>query len=111
MRASYEEVKLEAGQIHKHDTCNCSLLNSRKLKGECCWWATRGVVKESEVDHEEGNREGGNEGVGVSADVYWNMSVVVEEGELVDSTGARASFTGTKEATLAGEEKNSSNTS
>nr|GEZ27733.1 hypothetical protein [Tanacetum cinerariifolium] len=44
-------------------------------EGECCWWATRGVVKESEVDHEEGNREGGNEGVGVSAYVYWNMSV------------------------------------
>ncbi|GKF32794.1 hypothetical protein Tco_0102592 [Tanacetum coccineum] len=35
---------------------------------------------------------------------------VVEEGELVDSTGAGASSTGTGEATLARGEKNSSNT-
>nr|GEU59850.1 integrase, catalytic region, zinc finger, CCHC-type, peptidase aspartic, catalytic [Tanacetum cinerariifolium] len=36
--------------------------------------------------------------------------IVVEEGEPVDSTGAGAFYIGTKEATLAGGEKNSSNT-
>ncbi|GKE11899.1 hypothetical protein Tco_1415450 [Tanacetum coccineum] len=43
-------------------------------KGECCWPATRGVVKEDEGDGEEGDREEGNEGVRGFADFYWNMS-------------------------------------
>ncbi|GKE53099.1 hypothetical protein Tco_1488255 [Tanacetum coccineum] len=44
-------------------------------EGECCWPATRGVVEEDKGDDEEGDGEGGNEGVGGSADIYRNMSV------------------------------------
>nr|GEU33972.1 retrotransposon Orf1 [Tanacetum cinerariifolium] len=43
-------------------------------EGDCCWPATRGVVGENEGDDEEGDREGRNEGVGGSADIYRNMS-------------------------------------
>ncbi|GKE28236.1 hypothetical protein Tco_1443620 [Tanacetum coccineum] len=43
-------------------------------EGECCWPATREVVEEGEGDDEEGDGEGGNEGVGGSADIYRNMS-------------------------------------
>nr|GEW34510.1 hypothetical protein [Tanacetum cinerariifolium] len=43
-------------------------------EGECCWPATRGVVEESKGDDEEGNKEGGNKGVGGSMDIYRNMS-------------------------------------
>ncbi|GJS24395.1 hypothetical protein Tco_0453027 [Tanacetum coccineum] len=43
-------------------------------EGECCWPATREVVKEGKGDDEEGYGEGGNEGVGGSANIYHNMS-------------------------------------
>ncbi|GJR62783.1 hypothetical protein Tco_1504945 [Tanacetum coccineum] len=43
-------------------------------EGECCWPATRGVVEENEGDDEEGDREGGNEGVGGFVDIYQNIS-------------------------------------
>ncbi|GKB13976.1 hypothetical protein Tco_0847899 [Tanacetum coccineum] len=43
-------------------------------EGECCWPATREVVEEGEGDDEEGDGEGGNKGVGGSADIYRNMS-------------------------------------
>ncbi|GJV59193.1 hypothetical protein Tco_1465293 [Tanacetum coccineum] len=43
-------------------------------EGECCWLTTRGVVEEGEDDDEEGDGEGGNEGVGGSVDIYRNMS-------------------------------------
>ncbi|GKB08219.1 hypothetical protein Tco_0836503 [Tanacetum coccineum] len=43
-------------------------------EGECCWPATREVMGEGECDDEEGNREGGNEGIEGSADIYRNMS-------------------------------------
>ncbi|GKB12404.1 hypothetical protein Tco_0846327 [Tanacetum coccineum] len=43
-------------------------------KGKCCWPATRGVVEEGEGDDKVGDGEGGNEGVGGSADIYHNMS-------------------------------------
>ncbi|GJT32475.1 hypothetical protein Tco_0922894 [Tanacetum coccineum] len=39
-------------------------------EGECCWPATRGVVEEDKGDDEEGDGEGGNEGVGGSTDIY-----------------------------------------
>ncbi|GJY09773.1 hypothetical protein Tco_0377958 [Tanacetum coccineum] len=42
-------------------------------EGECCWPATRGVVEENEGDDEEGDREGGNEGVGGFVDIYQNI--------------------------------------
>nr|GEZ43580.1 hypothetical protein [Tanacetum cinerariifolium] len=35
-------------------------------EGECSWPATKRVVEESKGDDEEGNREGGNKGVGGS---------------------------------------------
>ncbi|GJT19568.1 hypothetical protein Tco_0878274 [Tanacetum coccineum] len=41
-------------------------------KGECCWPATREVAEEG--DDEEGDGEGGNEGVEGSTDIYRNMS-------------------------------------
>ncbi|GJW74031.1 hypothetical protein Tco_0133401 [Tanacetum coccineum] len=43
-------------------------------EGGCCWPATREVTGEGGGDDEEGNREGGNEGIGGSADIYRNMS-------------------------------------
>ncbi|GJW07233.1 hypothetical protein Tco_1569656 [Tanacetum coccineum] len=43
-------------------------------EGECCWSATRGVVEEDKGDDEEGDVQGGNEGVGGSVDIYRNMS-------------------------------------
>ncbi|GJY89466.1 hypothetical protein Tco_0504662 [Tanacetum coccineum] len=43
-------------------------------EGEFCWPETRGVVEEDEGDDEEGEGEGGNEGVGGFADIYRNMS-------------------------------------
>ncbi|GJX66542.1 hypothetical protein Tco_0300885 [Tanacetum coccineum] len=42
-------------------------------EGECCWLATRGIVEEGEGDDEEGDGEGGNEGVRGSAH-YRNMN-------------------------------------
>ncbi|GJZ67412.1 hypothetical protein Tco_0630652 [Tanacetum coccineum] len=53
--------------------CNIPYWLAKYLKsGDCCWPATRGVVEEG--DDEKGDGEGGNEGVGGSADVYQNMS-------------------------------------
>nr|GEW47045.1 hypothetical protein [Tanacetum cinerariifolium] len=43
-------------------------------EGEYCWPATRGVMKESKGDDEEGNGEGRNRGVGGSVNIYRNMS-------------------------------------
>ncbi|GKA29422.1 zinc finger, CCHC-type containing protein, partial [Tanacetum coccineum] len=43
-------------------------------EGECCWLATKGVIEEDKGDDEEGDGEGGNEGVRGSADIYRNMS-------------------------------------
>ncbi|GJW21358.1 zinc finger, CCHC-type containing protein [Tanacetum coccineum] len=43
-------------------------------EGECYWPATREVMEEGGGDYEEGDEEGGNEGVGGSADIYRNMS-------------------------------------
>ncbi|GJV05649.1 hypothetical protein Tco_1343305 [Tanacetum coccineum] len=43
-------------------------------KGVCCWPTTKGVMEENKGDDEEGDKEGGNEGVGGSMDVYRNMS-------------------------------------
>ncbi|GJR39950.1 hypothetical protein Tco_1215634 [Tanacetum coccineum] len=43
-------------------------------EGECCWPATREIMEEGEGDDEEGDGEGGNEGVGGSVDIYFNMS-------------------------------------
>ncbi|GJS58953.1 hypothetical protein Tco_0653737 [Tanacetum coccineum] len=43
-------------------------------EGECCWLDTRGVKEGGKVDDEGGDEEGGNEGVGGSADIYCNMS-------------------------------------
>ncbi|GJR37969.1 hypothetical protein Tco_1213653 [Tanacetum coccineum] len=43
-------------------------------EGECCWLATREVVEEGEGDDEEGDGEGGNEGFGGFADIYFNIS-------------------------------------
>nr|GEX28985.1 zinc finger, CCHC-type [Tanacetum cinerariifolium] len=43
-------------------------------EGEYYWPATRRVMKESKGDDEEGNGEGGNRGVGGSANIYRNMS-------------------------------------
>ncbi|GKF20232.1 hypothetical protein Tco_0068870 [Tanacetum coccineum] len=43
-------------------------------EGECYWPATKEVVEEGGGDNEEGDGEGGNKGVGGSADIYRNMS-------------------------------------
>ncbi|GKC22316.1 hypothetical protein Tco_1024466 [Tanacetum coccineum] len=43
-------------------------------EGECYWPATREVMEEGKGVDEEGDGEGGNEGVGGSADIYRNMS-------------------------------------
>ncbi|GJQ96880.1 hypothetical protein Tco_0008019 [Tanacetum coccineum] len=43
-------------------------------EGECCWPATREVAGEGGGDDEEGNGEGGNEGIRGSTDIYRNMS-------------------------------------
>ncbi|GJZ94264.1 hypothetical protein Tco_0666467 [Tanacetum coccineum] len=42
-------------------------------KGECCWPATREVVGEGGGD-EEGDKEGGNKGIGGFTNIYRNMS-------------------------------------
>ncbi|GKE44750.1 hypothetical protein Tco_1472034, partial [Tanacetum coccineum] len=44
-------------------------------EGECCCPATRGDVEENEGDDEEGDGEGGNEGVGGFVDIYQNISI------------------------------------
>ncbi|GKB29407.1 hypothetical protein Tco_0868808 [Tanacetum coccineum] len=43
-------------------------------EGKCCWPATREVAGEGGGNDEEGNGEGGNKGIGGSADIYRNMS-------------------------------------
>ncbi|GJV43345.1 putative ribonuclease H-like domain-containing protein [Tanacetum coccineum] len=43
-------------------------------EGECCWPATRAVVEKGKGNGEEGDGEGGNEGVGGSANIYPNIS-------------------------------------
>ncbi|GJZ41772.1 hypothetical protein Tco_0588658 [Tanacetum coccineum] len=42
--------------------------------GECCWPATGEVTEEGGSDDEEGDGEGGNEGIWGSADIYRNMN-------------------------------------
>ncbi|GJX91391.1 hypothetical protein Tco_0344717 [Tanacetum coccineum] len=43
-------------------------------EGKCCWPATKEVVEEGEGDDEEGDGEGGKEGVRGSMDIYRNIS-------------------------------------
>ncbi|GKE21724.1 retrotransposon ORF1 [Tanacetum coccineum] len=43
-------------------------------EGECCWPTTREVAREGGGNDEEGDEEGGNKGIGGSADIYCNMS-------------------------------------
>ncbi|GJW20093.1 hypothetical protein Tco_0030715 [Tanacetum coccineum] len=43
-------------------------------EGKCCLPATREVAEEDGGDDEEGNGEGGNEGIGGSTDIYRNIS-------------------------------------
>ncbi|GJW10367.1 retrotransposon ORF1 [Tanacetum coccineum] len=43
-------------------------------EGECCWPTTREVAGEGGGNDEEGDGEGGNEGIGGSVDIYRNMS-------------------------------------
>ncbi|GKC21392.1 retrotransposon ORF1 [Tanacetum coccineum] len=43
-------------------------------EGECCWPATKEVAEEGGGDDGEGDREGGNEGIRGSTDIYRNIS-------------------------------------